>query len=164
MKLPRTLFSEQLPAALHADFVTIRLQPQMKKYRCLWYMSTRNHNILYSADILGIRLLNIGNCLWKAQNSLARRGLQVPTLPQILCTLRSGPRNWHVSKPSPRRCREQGAEPVQFDGACANCGDWGRFQRESRFAGKRTAADRLDLCPQPTLLRCTGNQCRCLGP
>jgi hypothetical protein len=26
-------------------FITTRLQPQMKKYRCLWCMSTANHNI-----------------------------------------------------------------------------------------------------------------------
>jgi hypothetical protein len=26
-------------------FITIRLQPQMKKYRSLWYKSTTNHNI-----------------------------------------------------------------------------------------------------------------------
>jgi hypothetical protein len=54
---------------LRGIFVTVRLQPQMKKYRCLWYMSTRNHNILYSEHIQGICLLNIGNSLWKAQNS-----------------------------------------------------------------------------------------------
>jgi hypothetical protein len=47
----------------------------MKKYRSLWYMSTTNHNILYLADMQGISLLNTGNRLWKAQNSLARRGL-----------------------------------------------------------------------------------------
>jgi hypothetical protein len=26
-------------------FMTVRLQPQMKKYRCLWCVSTINHNI-----------------------------------------------------------------------------------------------------------------------
>jgi hypothetical protein len=50
----------------------------MKKYRCLWYMSTRNHNILYLAHIQGIWLLNIGNRLWKAQNSLLQGGFCSP--------------------------------------------------------------------------------------
>jgi hypothetical protein len=33
---------------------TIRLKPQMKKYRSLWYMSTANHNILYFLHIYSI--------------------------------------------------------------------------------------------------------------
>jgi hypothetical protein len=52
-------------------FVTIRLQPQMKKYRCRWYKSTTNHNILYFLYIPRIRFLNTAICLWKAQNSHA---------------------------------------------------------------------------------------------
>jgi hypothetical protein len=48
----------------------------MKKYRSLWYMSTTNHNILYFPVIPCTLFLNTGICLWKAQNSLARRGLQ----------------------------------------------------------------------------------------
>jgi hypothetical protein len=47
----------------------------MKKYRSLWCMSTTNHNILYLADIPRTQLLNTAICLWKAQNSLAQRGL-----------------------------------------------------------------------------------------
>lgn len=33
------------------EFFTARLQPQMEKYRCLWYKSSSNHNILYFARI-----------------------------------------------------------------------------------------------------------------
>jgi RimJ/RimL family protein N-acetyltransferase len=40
----------------------------MKKYRCLWCMSTTNHNILYFVHIPRIYFPNKGNCLWKAQN------------------------------------------------------------------------------------------------
>jgi hypothetical protein len=47
----------------------------MKKYRSLWCMSTTNHNILYLAHIPRTQLLNTAICLWKAQNSLALRGL-----------------------------------------------------------------------------------------
>jgi hypothetical protein len=38
----------------HPGPVTIRLKPQMKKYRSLWYKSTTNHNILYFLSIPGI--------------------------------------------------------------------------------------------------------------
>jgi hypothetical protein len=34
-------------------FITTRLQPQMKKYRCLWCMSTANHNIWYFGHVSG---------------------------------------------------------------------------------------------------------------
>jgi hypothetical protein len=47
----------------------------MKKYRSLWCMSTTNHNILYFPAIPGTFLLNTGISLWKAQFTLARRGL-----------------------------------------------------------------------------------------
>ena len=43
----------------------------MKKYRCLWYVSTRNHNILYFVYIPRICLLNTATCLWKAHKTLA---------------------------------------------------------------------------------------------
>ena len=48
----------------------------MKKYRSLWCMSTTNHNILYFVAIPSTSLLNTGILLWKAQITLARRGLQ----------------------------------------------------------------------------------------
>jgi hypothetical protein len=59
---------------LTLDFVAARLQPQLKKYRCLWWMSTTNHNILYFLNISGIHFLNKGKCLCKAQNALAGCG------------------------------------------------------------------------------------------
>jgi len=52
------------------------VKPQMKKYRCPWCMSTRNHNILYFVSIWGTSPLNTAICLWKAQNSLAWRGFR----------------------------------------------------------------------------------------
>jgi hypothetical protein len=58
---------------LHTDPRTTILQPQMKKYRSLWCMSTTNHKILYLPHIPGILLLNSGICLWKAGNPLAAR-------------------------------------------------------------------------------------------
>jgi hypothetical protein len=57
-------------------FITIRLQPQMKKYRCLWGLSTTNHNILYFVRIPGTRPLNARLCLWKAQTALRRVDLE----------------------------------------------------------------------------------------
>jgi hypothetical protein len=57
----------------------------MKKYRSLWYKSTANHNILYFVRIPGISFRNTGNCLWKAQNTLARRAVAPSNLLQILC-------------------------------------------------------------------------------
>jgi hypothetical protein len=50
------------------------LQPQLKKYRCLCYMSNANHNNLYFVAIPGTQLLNPAICLWKARNSIERRG------------------------------------------------------------------------------------------
>jgi hypothetical protein len=42
----------------------------MKKYRCPWYVSTRNHNILYFVCIRRTSLLNKGTYLWKAPKAL----------------------------------------------------------------------------------------------
>jgi hypothetical protein len=39
-------------------------------------MSTTNHNILYFGHISGINFPNKGDSLWKAPNSLARRGVK----------------------------------------------------------------------------------------
>jgi hypothetical protein len=66
----------------------------MKKYRSLWWMSTRNHNILYFVNIPGIHFPNKGNCLWKAAEVQAGRGMAALNLleygakrpsPQPLC-------------------------------------------------------------------------------
>jgi hypothetical protein len=70
----------------HRAFVKICLTPQMKKYRSLWGMSTRNHNILYFVHIPRINLLNSPLCLWKARNPLQPRAFPprefAPTLMQ----------------------------------------------------------------------------------
>jgi hypothetical protein len=71
----------------HRSIVKLRLLPQMKKYRCLWCVSTRNHNILYFVCIPRTILLNTGLSLWKAQKTLARRALEpssfAPNLMQL---------------------------------------------------------------------------------
>jgi hypothetical protein len=51
-------------------------------------MSTTNHNILYFVVIRGTRPLNMGICLWKAQNRLSERGLDAEVAPKIVQTLR----------------------------------------------------------------------------
>src|ERR1035437_5624566 len=88
----------------------------MKKYRCLWYKSTTNHNILYFVHIPGISFLNKGKCLWKAQTPLAGRGVMRAALTRIGATggwrLFAAP----MHKPSLRQGRGQGAETVQFGG------------------------------------------------
>ncbi|MGA3133795.1 MAG: hypothetical protein ABSD59_23770, partial [Terracidiphilus sp.] len=63
-----------LIAPLGRFFVTVRLQPQMKKYRCPWYMSIPNHNILYFVGISRTSPLNTALCLWKPAKGLAWRG------------------------------------------------------------------------------------------
>ena len=95
-------------------FFTICLQSQMKKYRCLWYKSTTNHYILYFVCVPRIRLLNSGNCLWKAQNTVAQRGLHPPILPSIRCHARVAGAYRCTNKASPRRGRVQDAEMVQI--------------------------------------------------
>ena len=76
-KVPRVLcFQRPLGGTFAPEFVRNRLRPQMKKYRCPWYMSTTNHNILYFGHISGINFPNKGDSLWKAPNSLARRGVK----------------------------------------------------------------------------------------
>ena len=60
---------------LRRFFITVRLQPQMKKYRCPWYVSTTNHNILYFVGISRTCSLNTAICLWKVANGLVWRGV-----------------------------------------------------------------------------------------
>jgi hypothetical protein len=67
------------------DNVTICLQPQMKKYRCPWGVSTANHNILYFVDISRTRSLNTAQWPVESSNSLTGRGLFECGLPQIQC-------------------------------------------------------------------------------
>jgi hypothetical protein len=94
----------------------------MKKYLCWWCMSTQNHNILYFVYVPGINFLNKGICLWKAPKTLAGRGFP----PAKSAPNPVQPRNYRRRylpdpKPSPRRCRGQGAEMVQFGGQI--CGE-----------------------------------------
>jgi len=119
-------FSSQRPPGgfLRRSLLTVRLQPQMKKYRCLWCVSTTNHNILYFLIIFSIRLFNTGIRLWKAQKSLARCGLlRVCLTPKIRATpcWRAGFAPLH--KPSPGGGREQGLETVQ--NGVQLCERWG---------------------------------------
>jgi hypothetical protein len=45
-------------------------------------MSTPNHNILYFFSVCRIRPLNMGICLWKAQNCLSGRGFGAKLAPE----------------------------------------------------------------------------------
>ena len=47
----------------------------MKKYRCPWYVSTTNHNILYFVGNSRTCSLNTAICLWKVANGLVWRGV-----------------------------------------------------------------------------------------
>ena len=78
------------------DFVTVRLQPQMKKYRCPWYVSTTNHNILYFVGISRTCSLNTAICLWKVANGPVWRGVARSVL------------RWNRGKPD----RKPGPAPI----------------------------------------------------
>ena len=47
-------------------------------------MSTTNHNILYFFSVCRIRPLNMGICLWKAQNRLSGRGFGAGPAPKLV--------------------------------------------------------------------------------
>ena len=47
-------------------------------------MSTTNHNILYFFSVCRIRPLNMGICLWKAQNRLSGRGFSAGLAPKLV--------------------------------------------------------------------------------
>jgi hypothetical protein len=47
----------------------------MKKYRCPWYVSTTNHNILYFVSVSRTCSLNTAICLWKVANGLVWSGV-----------------------------------------------------------------------------------------
>ena len=101
----------------------------MKKYLCLWCMSTKNHNILCFVYVPGIKLLNKGNYLWKAPKTLIRRGF-CPA--QFALKPVQGSRNHNRAspnpKPSPCRGRGQGAEMVQFGDVAVRIVEiWDRF-------------------------------------
>jgi hypothetical protein len=89
----------------------------MKKYRCWWCMSTKNHNLLCFVGFSGINLLNKGICLWKAPKTLAERGF-----PPVQICLKSGavaePATVSPQNPSLVLAsgEGQGAETVQFEG------------------------------------------------
>jgi hypothetical protein len=104
----------------------------MRKYLCLWCMSTKNHNILCFVYVPGIKLLNKGIYLWKAPKALARRGFP----PAKICPktgASSGNRNRTIPKPkpSPRRCWGQDAETVHFRGMAVRVVEiWGGYMRK----------------------------------
>jgi hypothetical protein len=89
----------------------------MKKYLCLWCMSTKNHNILCFVYVPVIKFANKGICLWKASKALAGRGF-----PFVKIYPKNDAQSWNRNratpkpKPSPCRGREQDAETVHFWG------------------------------------------------
>jgi len=88
----------------------------MKKYRCLWCMSTTNHNRLYFLCVPCILLLNTGNWLWKAPKALARRGLGDPIPLRIGCNGDIAGLSVCTNKASPGRGQAQEAGMVQIGG------------------------------------------------
>ena len=129
LKKPRVVVSQRLPGgSSHRRFFTIRLQPQMKKYRCLWYKSTTNHNILYFVAVSGIWFQNANKRLWKAQNGLAQRGLAggnfAPNSVQPGPARRLRPRPQAYPSPGSGTRRRNGAF---CRSGCVSCGDSGRF-------------------------------------
>jgi len=107
------LFFNGLQAGRHARFVTVGLQPQMKKYRCLWYKSTTNHNILYFVRVPGTSSPNAFVSLWKALRALPGAGFRVHFIFPSVRPVARGPIFLSL-KPSLRPVREQGPETVQF--------------------------------------------------
>ena len=147
----------------------------MKKYRSLWCMSTTNHNILYFAVIPCTLFLNTGICLWKAQNSLARRGLrrdfasravQIGRPPWVVFTQAYPPAlSVLIPKPSPAGGCLQDAKQVQFalatvgvvdnsahslDDLHGRRGSWvPGWQRRPLPIGPRSATEATSGVPRP---------------
>ncbi len=111
----------------------------MKKYRCPWCVSTGNHNILYFVRISGTCSLNTAICLWKASNSLARRGSGRSDLPQNRGKPQSNrrPSPIPVPPPSVAPCRDpaQDAGMVQLAGRTVRVVDNGDGSRPSLHRG-----------------------------
>jgi hypothetical protein len=124
---------ERSPVVLHAGFVTIRLQPQMKKYRSLWCMSTTNHNILYFVRVSSTTAINTAIWLWKAQNRHERRGFGTSMLPQNLMQPPAREDPSSPLKPSPGASRPQGAEVVQIG---RNSVEMWRFRQKRLKSGE----------------------------
>ncbi len=108
----------------------------MKKYRCLWCLSTKNHNILYFVHIRGIYFPNKGKCLWKARSPLRGAGFRGQLCPKSGATAKIRGGIPLKSKPSPRRERGQEAEMVQIQRQiCADVEILGRiFAGEIQFS------------------------------
>jgi hypothetical protein len=95
----------------------------MKKYRCLLYKSTTNHNILYFLCIPGIPFLNTAICLWKAQNTQAKCGFRFPKLLQNQCRRACrAKRSANSSLASPARAHKA-QKQCRFDEFLWRCGD-----------------------------------------
>ncbi len=126
-------------------FVTVRLQPQMKKYRCPWYVSTQNHNILYFVHIWRICSLNTALCLWKALRSLVRCGVARFKCRESRAIVAC------KTKASPLLDRKQGARSVQFAvRGCADVDKWGPVCAEAGCAQSR-AKSRQNEAQNPVL-------------
>jgi hypothetical protein len=118
--------------------VTVCLQPQMKKYRCPWGVSTANHNILYFVDISRTRSLNTAKWPVESSNSLAGRGLFECGLPQVQC--RWAFHRWGLpnSKRIPRPIGVQAVKMGQNGGLSLwRCGQMG-LQLKPFVAGRKS--------------------------
>ena len=94
--------------------VTPRLQPQMKKYRCLWGMSTANHNILYSLVICGTSSLNTADLPVESSNGLAECGVSSGVMPQKRCRRGFRALGFLKNKRIPAEGAGQGSETVEI--------------------------------------------------
>ena len=110
-------------------FITIRLQPQMKKYRCLWCMSTANHNILYFVHICGHWLPKHGHSACGKLKQPCRTRVSGPRIAQnpVQTRLPQHAKRSHLLETIP----QSGAPASRRNGAkdrpsCANCGELGR--------------------------------------
>jgi hypothetical protein len=79
------VFLSGLPAGNCAELITIHEQPQMKKYRYLWSVSTINHYILYFVHIPRPHIPESGLLPVESSNHLGGRGFQRSLLPQLQC-------------------------------------------------------------------------------
>jgi hypothetical protein len=75
------------PVLIGQLFITVRLKPQMKKYRCLWCMSTSNHNIWYFGHVCRHLIAKPRHsAVESSKRPCLERFLHPPTAPEPLQT------------------------------------------------------------------------------
>jgi len=133
------------------EFISIRLQPQMKKYRSLWGMSTTNHNILYFLCIPRISFANTGNRLWKARKPQKRRGPTAFNFAQNTVHRRLAAVSGLIQKPSPRHGQAQGVKPALLVARLCKMWRFGRNWQTQSVRPRQTHLNLTDRFPLPVL-------------